>query len=53
MDDQFFCRECGAEHLEPADARLGHLVICLECALRNELYSIEIEFAAIATPIAA
>jgi hypothetical protein len=36
MDAQLFCRECGADHDDPADARLGHLVICLDCALAAE-----------------
>jgi hypothetical protein len=33
MDIEFFCPECRSAHVEPADARLGHLVVCTECAL--------------------
>jgi hypothetical protein len=33
MDTPFFCPDCGREHDEPADARLGHLVPCFDCAL--------------------
>jgi hypothetical protein len=36
MDIQFICPDCGGEHLEPADARLGHLVVCLDCAAAAE-----------------
>jgi hypothetical protein len=53
MDNQFFCSECRSEHNEPADARLGHLVICLECALRREVCAFEIELATLPIPIAA
>jgi hypothetical protein len=33
MDDRFICPDCYAEHTEPLDAALGHLVRCLSCAL--------------------
>jgi hypothetical protein len=33
MDDLYFCPDCHAEHGEPADASLGHLVLCLACAV--------------------
>jgi hypothetical protein len=41
MEAQFFCTACASEHDEPADARLGHLVMCLDCALIRELDSFE------------
>jgi hypothetical protein len=31
MEALFVCPECRAEHAEPADARLGHFIICLDC----------------------
>jgi hypothetical protein len=37
MEQQFFCVECGREHNDPADARLGFLILCLQCALVLEL----------------
>jgi hypothetical protein len=34
METHFFsCPECGCEHTEPADARLGQRITCLDCAL--------------------
>jgi len=52
MELHFFCRECGSEHTEPADARLGHLVICLDCAMSLEFGVGKITLAA-GPPIAA
>jgi hypothetical protein len=37
MEQQFFCPECSCEHDDPADARLGFLILCLQCALVVEL----------------
>jgi hypothetical protein len=36
MDHLYFCPDCHAEHGEPADAALGHLVRCLACAIGSE-----------------
>jgi hypothetical protein len=36
METQFICTECGCEHDDPADAALGHRVLCLDCALTIE-----------------
>jgi hypothetical protein len=33
METPFVCPECAGEHREPADAVLGHAVICLDCAI--------------------
>lgn len=33
MEIRFFCRGCGVGHNEPAEAQLGHLVLCLNCAI--------------------
>jgi hypothetical protein len=38
MDETFFCRDCGAEHLEPIEAMLGHLARCLNCLIFDEAY---------------
>jgi hypothetical protein len=35
--EAFFCSDCGSEHDEPADAGLGHLIICLECTFFREM----------------
>jgi hypothetical protein len=37
MELHFICTDCGGEHQEPADARLGHLVICVDCMTAREL----------------
>jgi hypothetical protein len=37
METLFICTDCGAEHHEPADARLGHRVICVVCMTANEI----------------
>jgi hypothetical protein len=37
MKYDYICTECGAEHGDPADARLGFLVLCLDCAIGVEL----------------
>ena len=34
MDEIYLCPDCYAEHQEPLEATLGHLVRCLSCALR-------------------
>ena len=33
MELRFVCTECRCEHQDPADARLGHLAICSDCAI--------------------
>jgi hypothetical protein len=35
MEAYFFCSDCGAHHAEPAEAFLGHLILCLECEMRR------------------
>jgi hypothetical protein len=53
MEAQFLCTDCGSEHAEPADARLGHLVICLDCTIESELLIHEDALVIVARPIAA
>lgn len=36
MDEIYLCPDCYAEHQEPLEATLGHLVRCPECALLAE-----------------
>ncbi len=36
METPFFCRSCGSDHNDPADARLGRDVTCLDCAMSGE-----------------
>jgi hypothetical protein len=36
MDDIFICPECRATHDEPLEATLGHLALCLACAILAE-----------------
>jgi len=36
MDFPLICPECGLEHAEPADARLGYRVRCLACSIAIE-----------------
>lgn len=36
MEQPLMCPECGREHAEPADARLGHRVPCLDCAAPDD-----------------
>jgi hypothetical protein len=33
METPFVCPECACEHRDPSDAVLGHVVICLDCAI--------------------
>ena len=33
MDETYFCPDCHAEHTEPHDAVLGHLALCIDCAM--------------------
>jgi hypothetical protein len=35
MERPYICPDCGLEHDEPADARLGSLVPCLDCAIAD------------------
>jgi hypothetical protein len=37
MDEQLHCPDCHADHLEPAEAVLGHLARCLACALAADV----------------
>ena len=41
MDELFECPECGTMHGEPADARLGFRVTCLECDLAIAIVTVE------------
>jgi hypothetical protein len=43
MDRPFLCPDCGIAHDEPADAGLGHLVRCLDCALSIEIAAYQVE----------
>ncbi len=43
MEERFECPECGALHDEPADARLGLRVTCMECELAIAFVTIEID----------
>jgi len=53
MEQYFVCPECGNSHNEPGDARLGHRVICLECAIgQGDIAFVAVEHRADA-PIAA
>jgi hypothetical protein len=36
MEGHFVCPVCQTEHAEAAEAVLGHLVICLDCALARD-----------------
>ncbi len=36
MDDRYLCPDCSAEHSEPLEATLGHLALCLTCAVAAE-----------------
>src|SRR5476651_267868 len=53
MERPFYCPDCGTEHDEPSDGRLGHLVPCLDCALHSELIAITRAIEEMPRPIAA
>jgi hypothetical protein len=53
MEPQFFCSACGCEHNDPADALLGHLVICLDCAMVREFCVYTDGMTVVKIPIAA
>jgi hypothetical protein len=53
MERPFYCPDCGTEHDEPSDGRLGHLVPCLDCALHSELTAITRAIEEMPHPIAA
>jgi hypothetical protein len=53
MDLQFVCPDCGTGHSDPGDARLGHLVICLECAIALDDRGSELAPESVSAPIAA
>ncbi|MFN2461879.1 MAG: hypothetical protein ABR591_14555 [Candidatus Velthaea sp.] len=42
MERPFFCSDCACEHADPADARLGHLVPCIDCSLTSEVIAYQI-----------
>ena len=42
MDELFECPQCGALHNDPADARLGLRVACLDCEIAVALVVVEI-----------
>ncbi|HZO94747.1 MAG TPA: hypothetical protein VFB22_13455 [Candidatus Baltobacteraceae bacterium] len=37
MDTICLCPDCGAEHDEPAEPALGHVVRCLDCQIEVDL----------------
>jgi hydrogenase maturation factor HypF (carbamoyltransferase family) len=39
METHLVCPDCNATHQNPADARLGHVVCCMECALTVDFLS--------------
>ena len=41
MDDIYLCPDCRAQHSEPAEAVLGHLVRCTSCLMLLELLAEE------------
>lgn len=53
MEPQLVCPNCRREHDQPGDACLGHVVICLECAVMLDPLAVEIEAAPLAASIAA
>ncbi|MGB8265586.1 MAG: hypothetical protein WCE44_04630 [Candidatus Velthaea sp.] len=53
MDTPFLCPDCGIEHDEPGEARLGHLVRCPDCALSVEIIAFQAEFSAQPPAVAA
>jgi hypothetical protein len=53
MEAQFFCADCRCEHAEPADAILGHLVICVDCAIVRDLVNGRFDVPCAEPPLAA
>jgi hypothetical protein len=53
MEAPFVCPVCRSEHDQPANARLGHLVVCLDCAIFDPDLSIIIEIEQIDASLAA
>jgi hypothetical protein len=41
MDDTYLCPDCRAEHSEPFEAALGHLVRCASCVMLLEILADE------------
>ena len=48
MDEIYFCPNCLAEHTEPLDAALGHVVRCLTCAIADDATNVPVRFEAVA-----
>jgi hypothetical protein len=44
MDELYFCPDCHAEHAEPLDAALGHIVRCLNCEVVAGSYTVPVTF---------
>jgi len=44
MDTSFLCPDCGADHVEPAEAVLGLVIRCLDCQIEVDL-ALEIRLA--------
>lgn len=59
MSFTYFCHGCRSHHQDPADAGLGHRVLCLDCAIENDLdtvrlqLNVEIEQGDLDAPLAA
>jgi hypothetical protein len=53
MESELLCPECGSTHNEPADARLGHRILCIECAMLLDDASLAIDVWPIDASIAA
>jgi hypothetical protein len=51
MDDLFLCPDCHAEHAEPLDASLGHVVRCLTCELLDGAVVVPIQIEPIREPL--
>lgn len=44
MEDTYLCPDCRAEHSEPLEPALGHLVRCASCVMLLEILSDEQAF---------
>jgi hypothetical protein len=53
MEEALICPVCRNEHDQPGEARLGHLVVCLACALFDTEGSLVIEIEHIGASLAA
>ena len=53
MELLFLCPDCRLQHAEPADACLGHLIVCLDCASYREFPGADIDIELDGCPMAA